>query len=77
MAKVSRYELQVMADGCRCNLNVRIRKYHARVFEMSADTAENLRNADIVGQNRDRGQNPLLNIGYMPFAVMGTKRAFI
>ena len=62
MAKVPGNKLQIMAYGCRSNLNVRIRKDHACAFEMSADASENLRNADVVRQNGDRGQNALLDI---------------
>ena len=62
MAKVPGNQLQIMAHGCSCNLYVRIRKDHARVFEMSTDPAENLRNADVVRQNRDGGQNSLFDI---------------
>ena len=62
MAEVSGNKLEIMSNGCSCNLNVRIRKDHACVFEMGADAAENLRNADVVRQNRNGGQDSLLDI---------------
>ena len=40
-------------------------------FEMSADSAENLRHADVARENRYGGQYPLLDIGDVSFAVMG------
>ncbi len=62
MAKVPGNKLQIMADGCSRNLNVRIGKDHTCVFEMRAEAAENPSNADVVRQNGDGGQNSLLDI---------------
>ena len=62
MANVPGNKLQIMANGCSRNLNVRIRKDHTCVFEMSSDAAEYLCNTDVVRQNSDGGQNSLLDI---------------
>ena len=77
MAKVPGNKLEVMTNGCSRNLNVRVRKDHTCVFEMSADAAENLRNADVIRQNGDGGHNSLLDIRYVSFAVMGTIGTFV
>ena len=62
MANVPGNKLQIMVNCCSRNLNVRIRKDHTCFFEISADAAENLCNADVVRQNSDGGQNSLLDI---------------
>ena len=62
MAKIAGNKLQIVAHGCGGNLNVRIRKDQAFGFKMSADTAENLCNGNVVRQNRDGGKNSFFDI---------------
>jgi hypothetical protein len=61
MAKIAGDKLQIVANGCGRNLNVRIGKDHALGFEMSAGAAENLCNGNVVRQNRNGGKNSLFD----------------